>query len=147
MNALRQMVHTALRDDSSLRTTIGHAATPYGIYEGFAPEVPDYTSLSYAYWQFLGGAQDEEAHGVEMRLRTLQFSVTVLSANPDTVETAHQRIRRIFNDKQAVTLPSTEADVHEVRAIEAGPNLYDEAKQVYFRAETYRIRFREVITA
>ena len=147
MKVIKEMVHTALRDDTSLRTTLGHAATPYGVYEAFFPETPDFSSKSYVTWQFLGGASDQDVHGVEMRQRSKDVAVTVWSANPDTIEDAHKRIRRVLIDMFAVTKPTSDAEVHQIKHMDEGPDLFDDEAKAYFRAETYRVKFREDVTA
>ncbi len=147
MKVLKTMVHTALRDDASLRTILGHAATPYGVYEGHFPAVPDFTggaagaATSYVTWMFIGGAGDASTNGPEMRLSEKVFSVTVWSANPDTVESAHRRIRRLLIDGYGCTLPTADAAVFGIKQELGGlgPDLFDDEAKVYFRAESYRV--------
>ena len=154
MKVLKEMIHKALRDDASLRTTLGHAALPYGVYEGHFPAVPDFTGAagaaqSYVTWMFLGGGGDASTNGPEMRLAERVFSVTAWSANPDTVESAHRRIRRLLVDLYGVTLPTADAGVFGLKQEPGGlgPDLFDDEAKVYFRAETYRVFYREEITS
>jgi hypothetical protein len=149
VKVLKQMIHTALRDDSSLRTTLGHAAVPYGIYEAFFPESSDFSSKSYVTWQFLGGAPVDATiqNEPDMRRRIKSVSITGWSADQDTLEDIHRRIRRILVGMQSVTVPSADAEVQGIEHADEGPDLFDDDKKVYFRAETYRIMFREDITS
>jgi len=154
VKVLKTMVHTALRDDASLRTTLGHAATPYGVYEGHFPAIPDFTAAagaarSYVTWMFLGGAGDGTTNGPEMRLGEKVFSITAWSASPDTVEDAHKRIRRLLIDLKGCTLPTADAHVTGLKQEPGGigPDLFDDEAKVYFRAETYRVWYREEITS
>ena len=149
MKVLKQMIHTALRDDASLRTTLGHAAVPYGVYEAFFPESSDFSSKSYVTWQFLGGPAVDAAmqNETDMRRRVLTVSITAFSADHDTLEDLHKRIRRLLIGMHGVTKPSADAEVHGIEHVDAGPDLFDDEKKVYFRAETYRILFREDFTA
>ncbi len=154
MKVLKTMVHTAMRDDTALRTTLAHTATPYGVYEGHFPAIPDFSAAagaarSYVTWQFLGGAGDGTTNGPEMRLGEKVFSVTVWSSSPDTVEDAHRRIRRILIDLKACTLPTTDAAVNGLKQEPGGigPDLFDDEYKAYFRSETYRVWYREDITS
>lgn len=153
MKAVKQMVHTALRDDATLRTLGAHAATPYGVYEAHFPEPPNFssgaTARAYVTWQFLGGpAEDVDVQGdPSMRRRHLVVSITVWSISPDTIEDMHARIRRLLVGMRGVTLPSSGAEVHGIAFQDAGPDLFDNDFKVYFRAETYRVSFREDVTS
>lgn len=151
MNGLRQMIHTALRDDSQatvgLRAVLGHAATPYGVYESLPPAAPDYKdNKALLVWDLLGGPSDDAAHGVEMRLRKQVLSVTIWCPIRDTIETAHARVRRVLEDRHKVTYEPTDADVHQLKHREAGPYLWDAAASVHGRAELYDIPYREVVS-
>ena len=149
------MVHTALRDDASLRSTLGQTATPYGVYEGHFPAIPDFTggdagaAMSFVTWMFLGGGGDPSTNGPEMRRGEKVFSVTAWSANPDTVEDAHKRIRRLLIDLYGCTLPTTDVNVVSLKQESGGigPDLFDDEAKVYFRAETYRVWYREEVAS
>ncbi len=154
MKVLKEMVHTSMRDDAPLRTILGHTATPYGVFPGHFPAGADFvpatgTARSYATWQFLGGGGDSTTNGPEMRTGEKVFSVTVWSSNPDTVEAAHARIRRILIDLKFCILPTTDAAVTGLKQEPGGigPDLFDDTEKVYFRAESYRIWYREDITS
>jgi len=154
MKVIKTMVHTALRDDAAMRLLLAHTATPFGVYNDHFPAIPDFTAAagaarSYITWALLpGGPTEPQAHGVEMRLYERVFSVTAWSSSPDTVEDIHRRARRILIDCHAVTLPTSEAAVTALKQESGGigPDLFDDEYKVYFRAESYRVKYREDIT-
>lgn len=153
MKVLKTMVHTAMRDDTALRTLLGHTATPYGVYPGHFPDNSDFVvaagERSYATWMFLGGGIDPTTNGPDVKLGEKVFTVTVWSANPDTVDAGHRRISRILVDLKGCTLPTTDAAVTGLKPEPGGigPDLFDDTKKVYHRSESYRIFYREDITA
>lgn len=154
MKVLKEMVHKAMRDDATLRTLLAHAATPYGVYEGHFPTTPDFSAAagaarSYVTWMFIGGGGDGSTNGPEMRLGEKVFTVTAWSANPDTVESAHKRIRRLLTDLYGCTLPTTDANVTGLKPEPGGygPDLFDDEAKAYFRSETYRVWYREDVTS
>lgn len=151
MNGIRQMFHTALRDDDEatvgLRALLGHSATPWGVFEEKPPANPDYKDdKAILIWDLLGGPSDPDAHGVEMRLRKDVLAVTIWCPIRDTIETAHARARRVLEDRYKVTYTPTDVDVHQVKHRERGPYLWDPEAQVHGRAELYDISYREVIS-
>lgn len=151
MKALKQAVHTALRDDST--ATIGlrallmptAAATPYGVYYGHFPEVPSFKSQSYLTWLYITTVSPGIQHSDE-RFREQVFSLTAWSMNPDTVEDVLRRARRVLENLKGVTRPSTDVELHQILFEHGGPDLFDQKYQVYYRAEQYRAWFREDIT-
>ena len=149
MNGIKLMVHSGLRDDTTLRTLLGHSADPYGVYQAMPPESLDLSTKSYVTWQFIQGVpEDTDAQGdPSMRRRHRVVSITAWSEDPDTVDSIHVRVRRIMIGAYGLTKPSSLAEVHGVTFEGDGPDLFDDEKKVYFRAETYRISFREDIAA
>lgn len=149
MTNLRQMVHTALRDDSSLRTLVGNTTTtPYNVYREDPPVPFDFTSQAMVVWHFLANTPTlPSSHGVSMRQREQVFAVTAYSADPDAVDNILARVRRIFEDLKAVTLPSAGAEVVACHFEDEGPDLFDAEKKVKYRAVQFRIHYREDFTS
>jgi hypothetical protein len=149
MKLLKQAIHQALRDDSAttigLRTLLGHAATPWGVYQAYFPEVPAFGTKHYVTWNFLSGSTTL-SQSSDMRLREIIFSVTAWSESMDTLETIQARVRHILENLKKVTVPTSEAELHQILHEGAGPDLFDDEKKAYYRAETYRAFYREDIT-
>lgn len=148
MKDLKEAIHTALRDDSAatvgLRALLGHAATPFGVYQHHLPEEPDFATKSYLTWLMVGGTGGD-AHGEDMRLREAVFSVTVWSQNPDTVEDALMRARLRLENLRGVTLPDDNIQLLQIKFEGHNADLFDDDFKAYYRVESYRAWYREDI--
>lgn len=148
MKQLKQCVHTALRDDSvatvGLRALLAHAATPWGVYERYLPEQPDFSTKHYLTWNVVSGSAGESAE-VDAYLREVVFDVIAWSEDPDLVDDIHMRVRSVLENMRKITQPTSGCAVHQIKWEGHGPNLFDPQYQVYSRAEQYRIWYREDI--
>lgn len=147
MKALKQSVHTAMRDDSvatvGLRTLLGHAATPFGVYYHFLPEAPDFTSSKhYVTWNFLSGSPIESSDS-DAYLRQVVFEVRAYSSDPDKVEDILLRVRAVLENLRRVTVPTSDIQLHDIKWDGMGPDLFDPDFLVYLRSEQYRSFYRE----
>jgi hypothetical protein len=149
MNTLKQAIHTTLRDDADatvgLRALLGAAATPYGVYFTHLPETPDFPSHSYLTWYFIS-EQTTSAPDSDAKLREQVFSVTAWSKDPDTVDDVLKRARWLLENRKRVTSPTSEVELHAIKAEQTGPSLYDDRFMVYYRADQYRAYYREDVT-
>ncbi len=148
MKELTQSIHKALRDDSvatvGLRALLAHAATPWGVYRAYLPEQPDFSAKNYVTWYLLA-ASGITSPSVDALIRQQVFSVTAWSKDPDTVTDIHHRVRSVLENLRAVTLPTANCALHQIKWEGAGPELFDADFRVYYRAETYRAYYREDI--
>ena len=150
MEKLKEAVYTALRDDSTatvgLRTLLGHAATPYGVYFAYLPEKPDFSSKHYLTYMLLAQAAEPGVGGTDMRLRQAVFSVTAWSSSDITKEQILRRIENVLEQMRKVTKPTSQCELHDLRFESSGPDLFDDEFKVHHRSVQYRAYYRDDIT-
>lgn len=150
MKLLKQAIHTALRDDSvatiGMRTLLAHAATPWGVYEAFLPEQPDFSSRTYLTWKIISGSA-VCAPLSDAYLREAVFEITVWGSDMDKVDDALVRARSVLENLRRVTLPTSGIALHSLKWEGNGPDRFDPDYQVYSRSEQYRAFYREDVTA
>lgn len=150
MEKIKLAVHTALRDDSvttvGLRTLLGHAAAPFGVYYHHFPESPDFSTLSYLTWFIINRLSSDTHSGIDIRMRELVITVTAWSEDSDTRDQVLRRVENVLHNKRRVTNPTSESELHDIQFDGAGPDLFDTDYQVHYRSENYHVWYRDDVT-
>jgi len=150
MKLLAQAIHTALRDDTvatiGMRALLGFSATPWGVFQEHFPDIPDFGNNGMLTWQFVSASEAGGSGLSDMKLRQQVFRVTAWSVNPDVVFDILKRAMFLLDNMRGVTKPTSDVDLHQIRYESSGPTLYDDKHKVYYRADTFRAYFRELIT-
>lgn len=148
MKELAQTIHGAMQNDSvanvGLQALLGYSTLPWGIYRGHFPERPSFKANDLLTWQF-GSGPVVMGHKSDMRLRQRTFHVTAWSSTLDNIDVILARVRFIF-ESGLFTLPTVNCQIHRITYEQSGPDLWDEGFQVNYRADTFRVHYREDIT-
>ena len=153
---IKEAVWTAMKDDgisataSSIRALLEFsttsAKTPFGVYYHSFPMTPDFKAHSYITYYFIGGSGGQ-GYLTDARLREVVLSVTAWSEQAVRVDRILRRVEMLLHECRHVSKPTSQSALHDIRWDSAGPDLFDDDYKVYYRAEQYRIWYRDDIAS
>lgn len=146
MEQVAQSIYQAMRDDSAatvgLRALLGNTTTtPYNVYHAFLPAGIDFSSTtaqSYITYQLISSVADIEQHSKGGRIMVETWQITAYAHTRTKVDSIHRRIRHRLDALHNVTLPTSQAVLHQIRFESLGPHTWDDAYKVFFQEATYR---------
>lgn len=141
ITVLRSKLCDLLSGDTTLRTLLGKAASPYGVYFMSPPEKPDWPILTYY------EASETEAAGNDWpdALRETLLMVTCWTkTTPDSVLDRVDRILREAVEKRSFDNLAG-CEVFRVRMEWTGPDIFDSDWNAYARSTRFRIWWRRKV--
>ena len=153
MEQAGQAIYTALRDDSEatngIRALLGNTTTtPYNVYHADFPTSFDFspssgTAQGLITYHMVSSVRDNEMSRPSIYVFQALYNITVYARALTKVEAVHRRVMLRLHNMRNVTVPTTLAWLHNVKLENEGPNIFDDAFKVHYRAAFYRVWGRD----
>ena len=154
MDVIEEMLHVALRDDSTatvgIRALLGHVATPYGVYHSNdLPDNLDFTGGKkyISHFQLTGDYDMSYPRGnfsTMPKQETYQISVYGGKGTTSN-DKILARIRYRLEGKNKTTNPTADAKVFDIRCEWEGPELYDEDYKEFYKQSRFRVWLQDIM--
>lgn len=152
MEKVGQAIYTAMRDDSEatngIRALLGNTTTsPYNVFHAQFPDEFDFSASGGAKglitYHFVSASYDTDMGTAAVKTFQAVYNVSAYARALSTVESVHRRVKLRLDRMRNVTVPTSQAWIHQIKLESEGPNLFDDAFQVWRRTAIYRAWCRD----
>lgn len=147
MDVIKQMIYTALRDDTTatvgLRALLGHSSTPYGVYKEYSLQSFDFTnSKKYITLSNLTGLPDISLprHNYSTVFKEETYQIIAWGGDATTSnDKILDRVKYVLEGKRKTTNPTSNAKVFSIKCEFEGPDLFHEDYKIFYKSARFRI--------
>lgn len=152
MEKIDEAIYLAMRDDATatvgLRALLGNTTvTPYNVYHSHLPAAIDFTPASgqkgFVVYSFVSGALDNAQQSRAGQVQESLYNITVYHRLLPSLEAIHRRIKQNLYHLWRMTLPTSQAELHQVKLDSEGPHVWDDAFKVHYQTKIYRVWGRD----
>jgi len=153
MDKIKDMIYTALRDDSTatigIRALLGNTtATPYNVYHANLPDPLDFaSSKKYITYFQLSGDFDTTypRNNFSTMPKQETYQITVWGGDTTTSnDKILDRVRYILEGKHKTTNPTSDAKVFSIKCEWESADMWDDDYRIFYKSARFRIWLQDV---